>query len=53
MIEIIKMFHTGTGEIVFQDANQQWRRIESYNPEVGGAHEWMPTVATKIDDPTP
>ncbi len=51
MIEITKMFHSGTGEVVFEDANGQWWRIESYNPEVGTAYEWMPTVATKIDKP--
>ena len=51
MIEIKKMYHTDTGEVVFEDAAGQWWQQESYNPEVGTAMEWMPVVATKIDKP--
>lgn len=51
MTEIKTMYHNGNGEIVFQDANDRWWRLESYNPEVGTAHEWMPVVATRTDAP--
>lgn len=51
MIEINKMFHTDSGEIVFEDAQGQWWRVESWNPEIGTNEPWTPTVATKIDKP--
>jgi len=51
MIEIKRMYHTGIGAVIFEDANNQWWQFESYNPEVGTAHEWMPVVATKIERP--
>ncbi len=51
MIEIKRMFHKPTGEIVFEDANGQWWQQESWNPEIGTATEWMPIIASKIDKP--
>lgn len=45
------MYQKENGEIVFEDGKGQWWRFESYNPEVGTAHEWMPVVATKTEKP--
>lgn len=55
MIEIIKMYHKRTGEIVFQDANGQWwqQEYQDFDLErgLGIEKDWQPVVATKIDPP--
>lgn len=53
MIEIKKMYHKKTGEIVFEDANGQWWTFEynSYDPSRSADTEWEPVIATKIDQP--
>lgn len=51
MIEITRMYHTNSGEIVFEDAQSQWWKLESFNPEVGSVTHWEPVVATKTDKP--
>ena len=51
MIEINKMFHTKTGEIIFEDINGQWwtQEYQNYGPYEGD--DWYPVVVTKIDNP--
>lgn len=55
MIEIKKMYHKKTGEIVFEDVDGQWweQQYQDYIPEkgLGNESDWQPVVATQIEKP--
>lgn len=53
MIEIKRMYHSKTGEIVFEDVNDDWWQLEHNFTDisVGNQGSWEPVVATKIDRP--
>jgi len=53
MIEIKRMFHKKTGEIIFEDINGQWwvQEYQFNDISVGNQGEWLPVVVTKIEKP--
>jgi len=53
MIEIKKMFHNKTGEVIFEDIEGKWYRFDyySFDPMRSVEAEWEPVVASKIEKP--
>ena len=54
MIEINKMYHKKTGEVIMQDVEGNWfmQEYQEYEPMAGIGTEWQPVIVSKIEDPT-